>query len=232
LRAGDKYRAAAIVRKVSPLFDRSALEAAGADQARLVRAANEGTKSLHALFSGATSPTTLSVLTNVAASGLFAIPESLLPFISTTDQDGDDADADEDAKTETVAWRRALETPFDQIEKYDRYIRRESPFDTHQGVKGLEFPRVMVIISDEEARGFMFSYSKLFGAKGASKTDTENEASGRETSMDRTRRLFYVTCSRAEQSLAVVYYASDPTLVRAAAIERGWFEPSEVESFA
>jgi DNA helicase-2/ATP-dependent DNA helicase PcrA len=232
LRAGDRYRAAAIVRKASPLFDRLTLETAGAGQVRLVRAANDATKSLYALFSGPTPPATLSVLRNVAESGLFAIPESLLPFVSTTDQDGDDADVDEDANTETVAWRRALETSFDQIEKYDRYVRHESPFDTHQGVKGLEFPRVMVIISDEEARGFMFSYSKLFGTTGASKTDAENEASGRDTSMDRTRRLFYVTCSRAEESLAVVYYASDPALIRAAAIERAWFDPFEVEGCA
>lgn len=171
-------------------------------------------------------------MSNVAESGLFAIPESLSPFIGSTEHDDDDPDTDEDEKTEIVAWRRALETSFDQIEKYDRYVRRESPFDTHQGVKGLEFPRVMVIISDEEARGFLFSYSKLFGTKGASKTDAEREASGRETSTDRTRRLFYVTCSRAEQSLAVVYYSASPEHVKVAAIERGWFEPVEAEVIA
>jgi DNA helicase-2/ATP-dependent DNA helicase PcrA len=104
-----------------------------------------------------------------------------------------------------------------------------SQFDTHQGVKGLEFPRVMVIVSDEEARGFMFAYDKLFGTKDKSKTDLENEASGKETTIDRTRRLFYVTCSRAEESLAVVYYANDPALARDAMIRQGWFEQNEIE---
>ena len=87
----------------------------------------------------------------------------------------------------------------------------------------------MVIVSDEEARGFMFAYDKLFGTKEKSKTDLENEASGKETTIDRTRRLFYVTCSRAEESLAVVYYAADPVLAHDAMIRQGWFEAEEIE---
>ena len=126
-------------------------------------------------------------------------------------------------------WRLALEAPFDQIERYDRYVRGLSQFDTHQGVKGLEFPRVMVVVSDDEARGFMFAYDKLFATKAKSKTDLDNEAAGKETTIDRTRRLFYVTCSRAEESLAVVYYAADPALARDAMIRQGWFEAGEIE---
>jgi superfamily I DNA/RNA helicase len=141
----------------------------------------------------------------------------------------DDLDVDVDFKSELGGWRQALETPFDQIEKYDRYVRGVSQFDTHQGVKGLEFPRVMVIVSDDETRGFMFAYDKLFGAKEKSKTDLENEAAGKETTIDRTRRLFYVTCSRAEESLSVVYYAADPALACNAMIRQGWFDPAEIE---
>lgn len=51
----------------------------------------------------------------------------------------------------------------------------------------------------------------------------------KETTIDRTRRLFYVTCSRAEESLAVVYYATDPALARDAMIRQGWFEAGEIE---
>ena len=87
----------------------------------------------------------------------------------------------------------------------------------------------MVVISDEEARGFLFNYDKLFGAKGKSKTDLDNEAAGEETTIDRTRRLFYVTCSRAERSLAVVYYAENPTASRDALLQQGWFAEDEIE---
>ena len=78
----------------------------------------------------------------------------------------------------------------------------------------------------------MFAYDKLFATKAKSKTDLENEAAGKETTIDRTRRLFYVTCSRAEQSLAVVYYTADPTLARDAMIRQEWFEPGEIELIA
>ena len=72
-----------------------------------------------------------------------------------------------------------LATPFGQIEAYDRYVSGRSPFGTHQGVKGLEFPRVMVVISDDEARGFLFNYDKLFGLKEKSAADLKREAKAR-----------------------------------------------------
>jgi DNA helicase-2/ATP-dependent DNA helicase PcrA len=159
----------------------------------------------------------------------FATSDQIAPDTTTNGAGGEGEGVDEEVDDELAAWRQALEAPFDQIEKYDRYVRGASQFDTHQGVKGLEFPRVMVIVSDEEARGFMFAYDKLFGAKEKSKTDLENEAVGKETTIDRTRRLFYVTCSRAEESLAIVYYAADPTLARDAMIRQRWFEPDEIE---
>jgi DNA helicase-2/ATP-dependent DNA helicase PcrA len=178
----------------------------------------------------------------VAETNLFTIPEVLVPFSAAdavvaegdTDAAGDYGDQEEevDVKSELGGWRLALEAPFDQIERYDRYVRGVSQFDTHQGVKGLEFPRVMVVVSDDEARGFMFAYDKLFETKAKSKTDLENEAAGKETTIDRTRRLFYVTCSRAEESLAVVFYTADPTLARDAMIRQEWFEPGEIELIA
>jgi DNA helicase II / ATP-dependent DNA helicase PcrA len=181
-----------------------------------------------------------TVLRHVAATGLFTIPDLLVPFTAGDEavptgnaagEGGGEASEEQevDLKSELGGWRLALEAPFDQIEKYDRYVRGVSQFDTHQGVKGLEFPRVMVIVSVEEARGFMFAYDKLFGAKDKSKTDLENEAASKETTIDRTRRLFYGTCSRSEESLAVVYYAADPAPARDAMIRQGWFEPDEIE---
>ena len=122
----------------------------------------------------------------------------------------------------------ALEAPFDQIEKYDRYVRGVSQFDTHQGVKGREFPRVMVVVSDDEARGFMFAYDKLIGAQGKSKTDLENEATGKETTIDRTRRLFYVTCSRAKEGWALIAYSDSPERARKFVLAEGWFTEDEI----
>lgn len=240
LRASDQFAAAAIVRRTSPLLERKALEDAGDNQADILNKVKGACSELFALVSAEEKPSARSVLRYVADTRLFTIPDVLAPYaaaddIALRDDAGGDADpeADEeeevDLESELGGWRQALEAPFDQIEKYDQYVRGVSQFDTHQGVKGLEFPRVMVIVSDDEARGFMFAYDKLFGAKEKSKTDLDNEAAGKETTIDRTRRLFYVTCSRAEKSLAVVYYAADPVYARDAMIKQGWFGSDEIE---
>jgi DNA helicase II / ATP-dependent DNA helicase PcrA len=85
----------------------------------------------------------------------------------------------------------------------------------------------MVIMDDSAARGFMFSYEKLFGAKELSDTDLQNMREGKETSFDRTRRLFYVTCSHAENSLALVTYTENTDMVKKSVLSKGWFEENE-----
>lgn len=239
LRAGDRFAVAAVVRRTSPLLERNALEAAGERQVEILRKVKTACDGLLTLVNADEKPTARAILRYVAETNLFTIPEVLVPLSAAdavvtegaADAAGDAGEQDEevDVKSELGGWRLALEAPFDQIERYDRYVRGVSQFDTHQGVKGLEFPRVMVVVSDEEARGFMFAYDKLFATKAKSKTDLDNEAAGKETTIDRTRRLFYVTCSRAEESLAVVYYATDPALARDAMIRQGWFEAGEIE---
>ena len=229
----DRFAIAAIVRKTSPILARDRLETAGEDQRSLLQEAKSACDGLRALLFDGPSPSLRSVLEYVAKTNLFAVPDALVPFMLPDERgDGDDAGADldaEDAKSETGAWRLALDASFDQIEKYDHYVRGLSQFDTHQGVKGLEFSRVMVIINDDEARGFMFNYGKLIGTQARSKTDLENEAAGIDSSVDRTRRLFYVTCSRSKQSLAVVCYTNDPHGARQQLVSRGWFAENEIE---
>ncbi|ORE86869.1 pathogenesis-like protein [Oceanococcus atlanticus] len=233
LRASDRFAIASIVRKTSPLLDRKSLEEAGEDQASVLAAAKAACDGLLELVSGDAVPTAREVLRYIAEKRLFTIPDVLMPFVAPDAPGEEGAAGDEEEepnpKTELGGWRQALEASLDEIARYDRYIQGASSFDTHQGVKGLEFPRVMVIVSDEEARGFMFSYDKLFGARGKSETDLRNEAAGKETSIDRTRRLFYVTCSRAERGLAVVYYTDAVEAARAVVAKQGWFSDEEIE---
>lgn len=229
LAADDRFAIAASVRRTSPLLDRRALAAAGEQQKEQLTRAKQACDELKLLLEAHPPPSLRQVLRHVSATQLFDVPEILQSFVPHVVHGLEEED---DAKTENGAWRRALEAPFAVVEKYDRYVRGISPFDTHQGVKGLEFPRVMVVLSDEEARGFLFTYDKLVGIKEKTKTDLEHETAGEETSIDRTRRLFYVTCSRAEQSLAIVHYSGDPEATRAALLARGWFEESEIELIA
>jgi DNA helicase-2/ATP-dependent DNA helicase PcrA len=245
LRVNDRFGATSIIKASSPLLDRAALQEAGANQVAQLGKAKAACDGLMALITAQREVTAQAVLEFVAETGLFAIPEALVPFVPgdikasvTEDNAAQDSHMesaeegkieDEGTSPELSAWSKALEAPLSQIERYDSYVQGQSQFGTHQGVKGLEFPRVLVVINDDEARGFLFAYDKFFGTKEKSKADLDNEAAGRETGSDRTRRLLYVTCSRAEKSLAIVYYSPDPTLARNAILQQGWFDEGEVE---
>ncbi|WP_369434147.1 hypothetical protein [Psychromonas sp. MME1] len=86
----------------------------------------------------------------------------------------------------------------------------------------------MVVLDDESSKGFLFKYEKLFGAIELSQRDIDNEKQGIDSVISRTRRLFYVTCSRAEKSLAIVAYSQDPQAVKKHAIASKWFIDDEV----
>ena len=74
-------------------------------------------------------------------------------------------DVKESDDEELVAWVNVMDLPIEMVKIYNNYVNQNTRFDTHQGVKGLEFDRVMVIIDDSESKGNMFSYDKLFGIR-------------------------------------------------------------------
>lgn len=89
-----------------------------------------------------------------------------------------------------------------------------------------EFAHVMVVMDDSQAGGFLISYDKLFGGKELSTTD---ESNGKETTIDRSLRLLYVTCSRARESLALVLWSTQPAVALAHIKDKsGLFAPEEV----
>lgn len=111
----------------------------------------------------------------------------------------------------------------DELWAYRRYFTEESPFATHHGVKGAQFERVLVVIDDEEAGFRQYSYGKYLGYVPPSDKDEANIAAGEESVRDRTRRLFYVCCSRAMKDLAVVVFVPDVAAARTAIVEQNLF---------
>ncbi|HDR1496543.1 TPA: hypothetical protein QB439_001003, partial [Pasteurella multocida] len=126
-------------------------------------------------------------------------------------------------------WNQALKASLIQLKQYGLYINGKLGFDTHQGVKGLEFPRVMAILDDEESNGFLFKYSKLFGTTPLSATDIKNMNDNKDYVVSRTSRLFYVICSRAEESLAVVVYSNNTQALKEKVLELNWFNEDEID---
>ncbi|WP_171232292.1 UvrD-helicase domain-containing protein [Ruegeria sp. HKCCA4812] len=126
---------------------------------------------------------------------------------------------------------RFMQCDASELWGYRKYIEKMSPFATQQGIKGAEFDKVIVVVDDQEGRTNTFSYGKYFGVTPQSDTDRANIAAGKDSVIDRTRRLFYVCCSRALSDLAVVIFAEDTAQMRDALIAKGFFEPETIHVF-
>ena len=223
----EKFKLMAHLRESkSPLLSAEVLRDS-ADLDQPLKRAQDAVAALAQLVSNKQPPTLLDVLQCVSENRLFDIPDSLKPF--STKQEAEENSDEETESTTLTAWRDFLESPYSQIIPYSSYVSNKGEFGTHQGVKGLEFDRVLVVIDDNSARGFLFNYNKVFGAEDLSDRDRKNMSEGRETGVDRTKRLLYVTCTRAEKSLALVVYTSSPDALIAGAIRQGWFEADEIE---
>ncbi|MGS2742505.1 UvrD-helicase domain-containing protein [Halomonas sp. LS-001] len=224
----------------SPLLESGALDMNKDDPLSLARAAE------HA-FRNVVSNSRVSfraVLEVLSEHKLLRIPEKLQSFVPDLEESGTQSlsdevehrpdiepEPDEQDDSEIAAWAEALETDFFQIRNYKDYIDDRSIFRTHQGVKGNEFERVMVVMDDDEAGGFLFSYEQYFGAKELSPASQKKRDEGEETGLDRTRRLFYVTSTRAKSSLVHVIYTSDVTKVKSNLIEKRFAREDEIIVF-
>lgn len=127
-------------------------------------------------------------------------------------------------------WCALFAAPWNQLKRYRTYLAGNSVLATHQVVKGSEFMHVMVVMDDADAGGNRISYDKIFGGTQLSKGDRENADKGKETTIDRTLRLLYVTSSRAQESLALVLWSSDPEAALARIKESGWFADGEFQA--
>lgn len=223
----DDFTLMEAVRLRSPLLDPKHLEVAGNNQFELLESVGAATHALCEMLKD-NNPLIEEVAQLLQSSGLLALPDRLIAAMAqgaTADPAPEMSDRE---ALEIHAYRVVLGRRYSEMAAFAGYANGLSPYGTHQGVKGLEFPRVMVILNDEEAGGFLFSYEKLLGVTPASATDMKNESEGKDTSLSRTRRLLYVTCSRAEESLAIVVYSAQPEVARDRVIDAGWLTAEEV----
>lgn len=215
----EEFQIAKIIRKNSPLVARGAFSPETDDQTKTLQKADDAVDTLMELWKGNKDPLCLEVLKIIKETSLFDLGSRVDSILAGYIEDEDE---------KITALRNALSVPFSELERYSAYVTGQTRFATHQGVKGLEFPRVMVIMDDTQARGFLFSYEKLFGAKAETATDIKNAREGKDTSIMRTARLFYVACTRAQKSLSVVAYTENVNSVKQTALSHGWFSENEI----
>ncbi len=186
-----------LLRSQCPLLEPSTLS--GADPVAVLRSLQASTTELARLIFSSNA-TLRDVLSYSLGERLLQVDELWAKYV------GPDC-ADDDDDPETPAVLAFLSCEVGELVGYRHYLEDLSPFATQQGVKGAEFKRVLVLIDDEEGQGQkLFSYEKYFGIAELSKKDLENIAEGNDSVIERTRRLFYVCCSRATQDLAVVMF--------------------------
>ena len=80
---------------------------------------------------------------------------------------------------------------FEEVLNFYRYENNTSIYSTQHGVKGAEFENVLVVL--DNGNWNLYNFTNLFTNKGAN--------------IERTKKLFYVACSRAKKNL-VIYMAS------------------------
>lgn len=219
----NKYDIMRILRDYSLLFRNSSFKFTEEKYSSKLNETNQAIKELTLSVKSDPEKSCLSFLKKLSEYKLFDLPMNLE---SLTNYDN----LDEIEDDILISLFSALSCSINIVEKFNDYINKQTSFYTHQGVKGLEFSNVMVIMSDNEANGFLFKYDKLFGIVDKSDTDKNNENHGLDSSVTRTMRLFYVTCTRAKENLALVIYTDNPLKAKDNILERNWATINEIDS--
>ena len=106
------------------------------------------------------------------------------------------------------------------VSRYADYLNSNTAYSTQHGVKGEEYPKVLVVYDDVEAAWNQYSFSKTLTPL------TAGEPTDRQRSI--TQKLAYVSFSRAREDLRVVLFTTDPEGAQAELIERKLLVPHQI----
>lgn len=109
-------------------------------------------------------------------------------------------------------YEKVKDISYDELVNLFEYRDQHSPYSTQHGVKGAEFKNVFVILDNGKWNQYNFDY--LF----ENRTD-------KESIVERTRKIFYVCCSRVKNNLVVFYPDPNETVLNQA---REWFGQENV----
>lgn len=89
-------------------------------------------------------------------------------------------------------YNRIKDVKFNEFQKLYEYLEGQTPFSTQHKTKGTEFDNVLVIL--ENGGWNNYNFENLFLEKGS------------ESVLERTKKIFYVCCTRAKENLAVIFH--------------------------
>jgi DNA helicase II / ATP-dependent DNA helicase PcrA len=216
-KSGNEFEVMQILRGQSPLLGRDNLS--GINVAELLGRLRQFTETLQQKMESGSGATNADVLRFVYDFRVISLDPRVLSYLNLRSRietevpeyinAAEDEDDGEELTKEISAMDAFLACPASQFWGYYNYVNDDSPFSTQQGIKGAEFERVLVVLDDDEGTHVQFSYDKYLGIKALSDKDEANRRDGKETAIERTRRLFYVCCTRALKDLVVVLFTAN-----------------------
>lgn len=135
------------------------------------------------------------VIIDADAKGICIIDESLEKF-----------------KTEkSYIYNQVKEVKFSEFQKLYQYLEGKTPFSTQHKTKGAEFNNVLVILDNGGWRNYNFENLFL--------------NTGTESVLERTKKLFYVCCTRSKENLGVFFHNPTGQIISQAKL---WFGEENV----
>ncbi|GBP98819.1 DNA helicase II [Streptomyces spongiicola] len=132
-----------------------------------------------------------------------------------------DDKAEARAAARTKEYQQLRKVPYAELLALNEHLGGGTPFATQHGVKGLEFNRVLAVVSKGHSR-FQIPEMLANFSRRDELVDKELEA------FIRARNLFYVACSRAREHLAILF----TTKLQPASLDtlREWVGESRITS--
>lgn len=108
---------------------------------------------------------------------------------------------------------RIKDIPFKEFQNLYLYLEGHTPFSTQHKIKGLEFKNVLIVLHNGGWNNYNFEY--LFDAEIEGKLKPSQKKSYPKI-LHRTKKLFYVCCTRAKDNLIVYYPSPSPNVLEGA----------------
>ena len=108
---------------------------------------------------------------------------------------------------------RIKDIAFHEFQSLYLYLEGYTPFSTQHKIKGLEFENVLIVLHNGGWNNYNFEY--LFDAKIESAL-TPSQKKSYPRILHRTKKLFYVCCTRAKDNLIVYYPSPSPNVLEGA----------------
>lgn len=213
---GDQRRVIDLLRANSPSFSTDGPNS-NRSLGKMIELSRNAIEKLEAAWA---SSTVKEVLLLAQDLGLVRMPDRLIEHLSRDPRSEDfDKDIHSQEKGDWLADAFfAMST--EELSPYFDFISENTPFSTQHGVKGEEYPNVVVVFDDVEARWSQYNFNKLLTPK------TIGEPT--EGQLDRGRKLAYVCFSRAELNLRILLFTPSPAEARAELLSKGLFDDGQV----